>query len=229
MKLLSKFPVNFPFVDITPKRTPFGELLEHYKSLKEGINLIPEALKCYENDDIDGFLKIKEEVDALESKADVQKRDIRNHMPKYLFMPVDRTIFFQLTRSQDNILDHGQIALNWLAIRKITIQDEVSKNLDSYLQDILTSVNLLEPVLQDVIEMINGGTVQRSDIKEKCRKILNNHEKVMAFNQKITAEIFAFEEAFKDTYQKLKFIEEMYEVSHNAERSSDMLRAMIAK
>ncbi len=229
MKFFSKFPVNFPFVEITPKKSPFSELLEHYKSLKDGVALIPEALKLYEEGDFDGFLKIKAEVDKLENKADMQKRDIRNHMPKYLFMPVDRTVFFQLTRSQDNILDFGQVALNWLAIRKIEIQETLHKDLDDYLSGVITSVDLLGPALESVVEMINGGTVQRSDIKDKCRAIVVNHEKVMAFTQKMTEKIFSSDEIFKDTYQKLKFIEEIYEISHNAERSSDMLRAMIAK
>lgn len=229
MRLVLKFPINFPFVDISPKKSPFSELLEHYKTVEEGICLIPQAVVCYENDDFEEFLRIKAEVDRLETKADAQKRSIRNHMPKPLFMPVDRTIFFSLTRSQDNILDMGQTAMNWLALRKIMIPENIHKDLNAYLNDVITSLHLLRPALENVMELVNGGTVQRDEVKEKCRSVLVNHEKVIAFNQKITAEIYSSEEPFKDTYQKLKFVEEMYEVSHNAERCSDMLRAMIAK
>lgn len=221
--------LRFPFLDFSPKVSPLSGLLIHYALVEKGVALIPEAVASYSAAKYKRFSELQETVDKIEEKADAAKRSIRNHMPKSLFMPVDRTLFFTLTRSQDNILDRGQDALNWLAMNHIKIPKIIKADLKSYLQDVMASVTILRTPLEQVVEMVGGGTLDREEIKEHCRAVLRNHEKVSAEKRRIIAKLYSSDEPFKDTYQLLKFIEEMADVSHNTERCSDMLRAMIAK
>ncbi len=85
------------------------------KKIIEGVSIIREALECY----ISGsgvcreFKELTAEVDAIEEHADKIKRNIRNHLPRRLFMPVDKTLFFELHQGAGQYIGlcAGSIAL----------------------------------------------------------------------------------------------------------------------
>lgn len=223
-----KFPISiFSFF---PKESPIRDLIKHYDFIEKGSKLIPETFACYaEPKKSKDFDSLKQQVDEIEEQADRVKRKIRNHMPRGIFMPVDRTIFFNFTRSLDDVLDCAQDALNWLSIRHVKVPSFLRKDLDDYLQNILVSVKILRPALEGTIEIVGGGTANREEVKTLCRNIILHHDEVGAQKRAIIAKLYNADIPFKDMYQLLKFIEEMYDSSHNTERCSDMLRAMLAK
>ena len=224
-----KIALKIPFMGILPVESPLTGLLKHYELIASGMTLIQHAVKAYAEGDNQNFIYLKEQVDQIEEEADRVKRNIRNHMPRGLFMPVDKTIFFTYTRSQDNILDSGQDGLNWLAMHNIKIPEEITPDLETYLQDAKESINALRPPLEATIELVNGGTADRNEIKQMCREVLRRHKIVNREQREIISKLYALDMPFKQTYQLLRFVEELHDMSHNTEGCADMLRAMIAK
>jgi len=49
-----------------------------------------------------------EDLSQLEHEADLTKNDIRNHLPKSLFMPIDRGHFLEILAIQDSIADMAE-------------------------------------------------------------------------------------------------------------------------
>ncbi len=220
-----------PFFGLLSERNPMTGLLEHYAQIGKGMAFLRESMECY----ITGgtcreFNSLQEDVNAVEEKADKIKRNIRNHMPRGLFMPVDKTLFFNYTRSQDNILDAGQEALNWLAMRRVEVPVEFHRSFLEYMEDVGRTLDMLGPALEATINLVlGGGSLDREATKNTYRAIRDNHRKVFRSRQKLTSDIYNSDMDFKDIYQLLHFVECLNDMSHNAENCADMLRAMIAR
>jgi len=220
-----------PFFGLLSERNPMDGLVEHYAQIGKGMALIRESMECY----ITGgtcreFSSLQEEVNEVEDKADKIKRNIRNHLPRGLFMAVDKTLFLNYTRSQDNILDAGQEALNWLAMRRVLVPEEFHKQFLDYMDSVGHTLDLLGPALEATIGMVNGGgKLDREAVKNTYRAIRHNHKSVFRSKQAIISAIYNSDMEFKDIYQLLHFVECLNAMSHNAENCSDMLRAMIAR
>lgn len=222
--------LRFPFISIIPaNNSPMLGLVKHYEFIEKGIELVEQAWIAYMEGDSKSFIALKDEVDIIEDKADTVKRGIRNHMPRSLFMPVDKTVFFNYTRAQDNILDAGQDCLNWLALRDLKLDAEICEGIKEYLKDVFISIALLRPALENTVEMLDGGTSDRDETKKMCREVALKHKQVNQEQRDIITSFYSSNREFKEVYQLLKAIEELHNMSHNAERCSDMLRAMIAK
>lgn len=212
-------------------RAPMLGIREHYEHIASSVSFIEESLECF----IDGgnacteFLTLQKEVDKAEDKADKIKRNIRNHLPRGLFMPVDKTLFFQYTRSQDNIMDAGQEALNWLGMRTLLIPEVFQKDIIFFLSDVNETVRLLGIALEATVSLIHGEQYDRVAVKNHIRSVRAQHRKIFRSKSDLTSKIYNSDMEFKDIYQLLHFVDCLHAMSHNAETCSDILRAMIAK
>ena len=96
-----------PVADTLRRKSPFGQLLDHMEKIKECINILGNGLIKYYKGDYKDFSELAENVSKLEHEADIIKRNLRNHLPSSLFMPVDKGKFMWALREQDKILDHA--------------------------------------------------------------------------------------------------------------------------
>lgn len=209
-------------------------LMDHYEQIALGMQLIEEAMQCFigyggSKCACVEFLYLQEKLNEVEDTADQIKRSIRNHTPQGIILPVDRVLFFTYTRQQDDILDAGQDSLYWLAMRDMEIPTEFQKDLILYIEYVSETIKLLKPALERTIALVTGDTVDREETKETYRAVRANHKVVNKAQNALVPRIFNSDMDFKEIYQLIHFVQQMYNMSHNAEGCADMLRAMIAK
>ncbi len=223
--------LRMPFFGLIAQKSPMEGLSEHYKKIAEGMTLIEDALECYlaGGTECTEFSELIVKVEELEEQADKVKRKIRNHLPRGLFMPVDKTLFFNYTRSQDNILDDGQEALQWLYMRSIDVSDELGRRLTMFVPEVLKTVRHLGDALDSTIDLLNGKHFDRDKTKNCFRDLRSQHKLVFKKKNELLFYIYNLDINFKDLYQLIHFVNCMNSMSHNAEFCADMLRAMIAR
>lgn len=232
---------RIPFFGMLSVRSPMNGLLEHYKRIALGMNLIEQAIKRYITGSLNecncstdnccskDFSTLLQEVNDVEEDADAIKRAIRNHMPSGLFLAVDRTLFFNYTRQQDNILDAGQDSLHWLGIKEIKIPEHFQVGMLRYLAAVSESVALLKPTLEVTIGFVNGDHEDRDQAKQCCRAVRWQHKEVNKMKRALDAEIYNADMEFKDINLLMMLVKDLHSMSHNAEGCADILRAMIAR
>ncbi len=205
-------------------------LLEHYNPVAKSVTVIARALKEYLNAGNGlAFQTMLAEIDTLEGQADKIKRRIRNHLPIGAWLEVDKTLFLNYTRSQDNILDSAQDALNWLGMRRMAMPEAQLNALGAYVADVSRTVELLKTALQATMDMIYGQAAARPAVKTACRAVRLEHQKASRVKRQLVREAMEAGCDFRDAYQFIKFVEHLHEMSHNAEGCADVLRAMIAR
>ena len=223
---------RLPFFGILTRRSPMNGLLEHYELIAKGMNLIERSMECFVQTcsvTSSEFNELVQELAHVEDHADKVKRNIRNHMPRGLSMPVDRVLFFTYTRQQDDILDAGQDSLYWLSMRSLTVPEEFQRKLMEYIAKVSATIKLLKPALESTINLLSGEIIDREATKEHYRAVRNNHKEVNKMQNEMVPVIFKSGMDFKEIYQLIHFVEQLQRMSHSAEGCSDMLRAMIAK
>ena len=223
--------VRIPFLSMIGGRSPMDGLIEHYGEVESAMTLINESLLCY----IGGgtgcrnFQALKDELDQHEDKADKIKRNIRNHLPRGLFMAVDKTLFLNYTRAQDNILDSAQDALDWLNIQTVVIPEPIRSEGLALVDSAIRTVELLKPALEGTIQLVHTDIMDRQVVKDSYRAVRSQHKEVRKMKSLLFRDLFSSDMKFKEVFQLLHFFEYMHEMSHNAEGCADILRAMIAR
>lgn len=86
-------------------RSPFEPLTHHAEQVHEVVQQMRPLMEAMLSEDWERTKEIYERISRLEHKADELKAEIRDHLPKSLFLPVDRGDLLRFLKEQDAIAD----------------------------------------------------------------------------------------------------------------------------
>jgi len=222
--------MRVPFFGMLADKSPLDGLLEHYEKINGCVALIKESMECY----VAGgacreFLELAQQIDEIENQADLIKRRIRNHLPRGLFMPVDKALFLNYTKAQDNVLDEAQEAMQWLAMRRVDIPADFQLAIIELIEEVKTITDMLGPALSATLGLIYTKHLDRRGTKDQLWAIRRKRSLVFKMKNRLVSRIYNAEMDFKDIYQLIHFVEKLHGMAHNTENCADILRSMIAR
>ena len=77
-------------------RSPFGALTSHMENVASCIEMLPTLFEAVGKQDAVEIEKIAKQISEYEHAADLTKNDIRNHLPKSVFLPIDRSSILEI-------------------------------------------------------------------------------------------------------------------------------------
>ena len=86
----------------------FKPLQEHMRVVVSCSAEVPSLFEALFAGDEDKIKETRDVIFALENEADGLKNQLRSHLPKTLFMPVDRRDILEILDLQDSIADTAQ-------------------------------------------------------------------------------------------------------------------------
>jgi predicted phosphate transport protein (TIGR00153 family) len=223
--------IRHPVADII-RRSPFKALETHHKKVNECIKALDLAIKHYVNEDYSKADKQIKKVVALEHDADLIKGNIRAHLPKFIFMPIDRADFLMLLREQDAVLDYAEDVAVLLDMRKTVVPKKIRKDFIAHTEKVVDTVLALEKAVHGFVEMMERslGPKNREELKSTIHKIHRKEWEADQIEFKISKYLFNMEgEDPIGIVHLLKVVERTAQIANHAENAADRLRAMIAK
>ena len=215
------------------RKTPFGQLLEHMGKVRECTNLLGDGLQRYCKGDYKDFSKLTEKVSRLEHEADIIKRNLRNHLPNSLFMPVDKGKFMWALREQDKILDHAENLVRMLDMRHTKIPKELQDVFCEHTKLVMKTVEAMENAVENIRNLVETSFVkrEREQTKQLVRKVHEYEWKADQKKYELTQGIYKIEKKLKpiDVYHLLKITDWIDDIADHAENVADWLRSMIAR
>ncbi len=101
--------------------------------------------------------KCRDEIASLEHEADKIKHEIRNNLPKSLFMPVSRQDLLELLLVQDKIANRTKDVSGLVIGRKMRIPQEVAEDFRRYVQRNVDAVIQAHTSVRELDELFETG------------------------------------------------------------------------
>ncbi len=211
-------------------RSPFTNLQKHADKVKECAKLFKQAAICHIGEECDEFESLTDQVARLESEADAIKRNIRNHLPKGILMPVDKFQFFQYLREQDKVLDEVEEALFWLSFRPKAIPKEIS-------EEFIGLVEAVVPPIEKLSDLVQMATVffrtrsenQRTKMKSLIHDIRQHEKEADLLERELKMKVFTEIKEALVVFHLIRLVEIVGNIADHAQNASDRMRAMIAR
>lgn len=214
-------------------KSPFGPLVEHTRRVHATVERIRPFLEAYLAADWDGCEEMHAEISRLEHRADKQKNEIRDQLPKSILLPVDRGDVLGYLKQQDAIADAAEDLAVLLTLRNIETPEELGRMiLDFADQVIRTSELLLDAGLElaDVFEASFGGP--EVDRVLKMAADVNDQEwEADKREREVTRALLTHEDGMDpiDVLLWMRALDALGEVANHAENTGDLLRMMLAR
>lgn len=121
------------------------------------VNKMNEALEAFERQEFDRLQSFSYEISKLEHEADTIRDDVRNHLMRRFFMPVNKGQVLQVLAQQDAIADIAEDVGVLLTMKQIVIPEELKKQFLSFRHLSVKCVELAASIIDELDELLETG------------------------------------------------------------------------
>ena len=211
--------------------SPFQKLKNHADKVKECAWMFKRAAECYVQQDCEEFDKLTEDVAKLESQADWLKRNLRNHLPRGLLMPVNKFVLLDCLREQDHVLDDVEAALYWLSFKPMGgIPEELVGDFLELIDAVVPAIERLPDMAAQAIVYFKSSTeANRDKLKSIISDIHQAEKEADHLEHELKKQAFAVVKDPVDLFHVVRVVEIIANIADNAQNASDRMRTMIAR
>lgn len=160
-------------------RSPFIPLQMHMEKVAECIGLVPGIFEHYRKHDSEAVKAIAEKISRIEHDADIIKHDIRNNLPRGLFMPVARANLLRILTVQDSIANRAEDIGVLLTFKQANSYQGFEPAFDTFLGLSLDAFKMTREIINELDELIETGFggIEARKVFELVEKVeLKEHE-----------------------------------------------------
>jgi len=145
----------------------------------ECVEQIPVIIEIYRQGDSKKVESIALDVSKLEHQADQIKHEIRNSLPRGLFMPVDRTKLLKILSLQDGIANRAEDTAVLLTFKQAKTFKGFDAAFDLFMGKCLETFELSRNIIELLDELLETGFggIEANKVHELIDKVaLKEHE-----------------------------------------------------
>jgi predicted phosphate transport protein (TIGR00153 family) len=193
--------------------------------------MFKRAVECYVEQDCEEFDTLTEDVAKLESQADWLKRNLRNHLPRGLLMPVDKFVLLDCLREQDHVLDNVEEALYWLSFKpEGGIPEGLVGDFLHLVDAVIPAIEKLPDMAEQAIVYFKSSTEEKRDqLKSIIRDIHQAEKEADHLELELKKQAFAVLKDPVDIFHFVRLVEIVANIADDAQNASDRMRTMIAR
>ena len=214
-------------------RNPFKSLQQHMRAVLDCTREVPALFDALSAQDNEKLKATMERIFEKENAADDLKNQMRMHLPKSLFMPVDRRDLLEILQMQDSIADTAQDIAGLLVERPMEFPQPLIQPVVELTRRCIDVCEQSANIIEELDELIETGFRGKQMVKvEEMMDELNRIEdKTDSQGLQLTRLLFSHEDEMKPVsvmmwYQIIQWIGDLADY---AEKVGDRLRLLIAK
>jgi hypothetical protein len=173
----------------------------------------------------------RENIDKLEHEADAIKNEIRSHLPKRLFMAVERRDMLEILDYQDSIADVAQDIAGIVDQRSMTIPPSLVEPMLDLVRRVISACEQAERVINELDELLETGFGMRESarVEEMLVELARIESETDELAERACRKLFSVEsELGVSTVFWYELINWVADLADFAERVGNRIRLLIA-
>ena len=139
------------------RKSPFGTLQSHVAKVAECVALLRPLFEALIGRDEERIKKLARKISRCESEADAIKNDIRDRLPRFLFMPAARSDLLVLLEVGDGIADAAEDVAGLLGIRMISVPESFREDLLRLVEHAVSSSEGVLAIFDRLPDLLEGS------------------------------------------------------------------------
>ncbi len=213
--------------------SPVRPLQKHMAKVVECVSQLEPLFDAVLADNRAAVNEVQERIVALEHDADDLKHDLRLHLPRSLFLPVERRDLLEVLTMQDNIANRAKDIAGLIRGRRMSLpadvgprfKDFVKRGIDACLQA-QKAVNELDELVETGFRGAEVALVQ--DLINELDRIETDTDTIQV---EVRAKVFAIERDLPpiDAMFLYRVIDWTGDIGDRAQRVGSRLQLMLAR
>lgn len=212
-------------------RSPIHPMQEHMKLSVACAREVVPLFEAMAAEDRDALVQRRAEIDRLEHEADTVKNEIRSHLPKRLFLAVERRDMLEILDAQDSIADVAQDIAQLVETRGMVTPEVLREPLRELVGRAVEACEQAGRVIAELDELLETGFSGREAgrVEEMIASLSRIETESDELEEQLCRKLFALEgELGVGTYFWYRIIGWVGDIADYAEKVGNRLRLLIA-
>jgi len=213
--------------------SPFGPLQRHMKQVYTCVEQVPALFRALEEEDQEGVEEAVRRIYREESAADEIKNDIRDHLPKSIFLPVARRDLLEMLDMQDSVADSAQDVADLVQLRPLRLKEPLKSAARRLVDDAVETCRLATLIADQFDELLEAsfGGPESEKVLEMIAAVGEREEQADRAAFKLMSVVLEHEDdvGAVDVIFWLRVVEKLDQMSGFAEKMANRLRLLIAQ
>ncbi len=214
-------------------KNPFRAMQKLGQKVGECAELVPDLFDAFFDDDQDRVKDISEQLSSLEYEADQLKIEARDHLPKSLFMSVDRRDFLDTLSSLDAIADCAEDIGVLFTLRKMEPHEELMDPLKSLVRRVMVTVRHAIAIVDriDIASQAGFSGAETTELLHMIDELGRLEHAADIVQDDLARKLFAMEDRIKPGSLLIwnKIFNKVGDMANHAERMGNRARLFVAK
>ena len=214
-------------------KSPFEPLAKHGQIVDEVIQETRPLVEAFLAQDWSETKEVADRISRQEHRADQLKAEIRDHLPRSLFLPVDRGDLLRLLKAQDAMADTVEDLSVLITMRQTPVPEALKPHVRALMDQILEAAKTWSTISK-LLPQLQEAAFTGPEVKKVLDLIDTLGEQEWRSDQ-LGAQLGRETCALEDELGAVSLIfiqrigQKLGDVPNHAETAGDMVRLMLAK
>lgn len=214
-------------------RNPFRSLQQHMRVVVQCVDEVPRLFEALAAKDRARVEQVKDRIFDLEEQADQIKHQLREHLPRSLFLPVNRSDLLEVLDMQDSIADVAQDIAGLLVERSMEIPDPMVDPLQALVERCVGVCHDAARIIEQLDELLEMGFRGRevAHVEDMIAQLNKAEDATDAMGLELARLLFRHEDEMPPVSVMFwhRLIEWIGDLADYAEKVGNRLRLLIAR
>lgn len=214
-------------------KNPFKPLQAHMEMVMGCVRLVPELMEAVVARDEIEVKRVRKEITRTEHEADLVKNELRDNLPRTLFMPVSRADLLELLHHQDDIADGAEDAAILADIKPLTLPGDLGPRIVEFARLCVAAAETAENVVGKLDDLLETGFTgpEADEVMKLIARVGQQEWEADKAAFKLLKEILRDGGSSNcvDVIVWMKLCEALGNIANAAEQVANYLRLMLAR
>ncbi len=214
-------------------KSPFGPLQEHQHKVQECAEMAVPLIEACQAGEYEKLQELAQQTSQLESDADELKVEVRDQLPKSLFMPVSRGDLLKVLSSQDSIADIAEDLAVLITMRPMEpLPDALAAILREHVDGCVAVVTQSTKIVDELDNLVSStfagpDALRVTEMMDELDRMEHEADKV---GDRLAKAFFEHEDQFKPAaiFLWMKIFNKIGDLANYAEQMTARLRLFMA-
>lgn len=225
-------PTRNPLLNIFGS-SPVKPLQQHMVKVMETVAPLNSLVEGVLANDLDRVAVIQEEIARHEDEADDLKHELRLHLPRTLFMPVERRDILEVLNMQDRIANRAKDIAGLIRGRRMTIPESIAEDFAKFVSRGVDACKQAHRIIDELDELVETGFsgVEVERVQDMIKELDRIEKDTDVIQVRIRSKLFDIERDLPpvDVMFLYRIIDWTGDLGDRAQRVGSRLQVMLAK
>ncbi len=176
-------------------RSPFTPLQAHMDMVARCVHLLPLLFDSMNKSDAATTEEIAGIILDADHYADNTKRDIRTHLPKSLFMPIDRGQLLEILSVQDHIAGSAAKIANSVTLKQLVMPEFFKEDFNYFINKIIECFDGAQRIIKELHELLESSFAgfEADKVKAMVEDVAFKENEVTVIQRRLFKSLFSYE------------------------------------